>query len=67
MKPIDEIRLTLCFLITWFLIPLCIEKNYISNDDISGFWCLILVCMLGIITGWVITDFLITFKKWWKE
>ena len=66
MKSINAIRIKLCALACMILLP-HFDEYYPLGSGWVGFCMLMLVCGLGIYTGCFITDFLIEFKKWWKE
>lgn len=66
MKPINEIRIRLGSLVCCILIPL-LNDYYPYGSGWSGFFMMILVCLIGISVGCFITSLLIAFKKWWKE
>jgi flagellar biosynthesis protein FliR len=66
MKPINEIRLKLCELICCILLPLFADC-YPPGSGWFGLCMMILTCLIGIVAGCFVTNFLIAFKKWWKE
>ena len=66
MKPINEIRIRLCSLVCYITLPL-FSEYYPSGSGWFGLCMMILACMDGILVGCFITNFLIVFKKWWKE
>lgn len=66
MKPIDEIRIRLCGLVWCIIFPL-FNECYPSGSNWFRLFMVLLTCVAGIVVGCFITDFLIAFKKWWKE
>lgn len=66
MKSINEIRIRLCGLVCYILLPM-FNDYYPSGSGKVGLCSMILVCLAGIAVGCFITNFLIVFKKWWKE
>ena len=66
MKPINEIRLRLCGLVCYILLPL-FSEYYPFGSGWFGFGMMMLTCIAGIAIGCFITNFLIVFKKWWKD
>ena len=66
MKPIDEIRMRLCGLVCCIVLPL-FNECYPFGSGWFGLFMILLTCIAGIAVGCFITNFLIAFKKWWKE
>lgn len=66
MKPINEIRIKLCGLTCAILFPL-FDECYPLGSGWFGLCMMVLVCFIGIAVGCFATNFLIAFKKWWKE
>ena len=64
MKPIKEVRFWLCALSVISLMK--IDGNSVPTGW-PGLVCLALLILAGIWLGCRLTDFLIVFKKWWRE
>ena len=66
MKPINEIRIKLIGLSCAIVLPL-FSKYYPYGSGLTGLRNMGIVFGLGIVAGYFTTNFLTTFKKWWKE
>ncbi len=66
MKPLTEIRIRICGVCCAILIPLLADL-YPPGSEWQGILNLLTTCLISISLGCYITNFLIVFKKWWKE
>ena len=66
MKPLTEIRIRLCGICCMILYTIFLDL-YPSGSGLGGLFNFLIICLMGFLLGCYITNFLIAFKKWWKE
>lgn len=65
MKPLNELWLRIGFII--FFVMLYAGREVMKADTISKILMVVFCLSISLVGGLFITNFLVVFKKWWRE